>query len=245
MNRTLKIFLSCASGAGIGAFVALQLNQYLWWIGMLVGGLVGYFSYEFKAVLQAIPKAYKRAKGLMPDKEFILSVVYLILFFVSWIFPLLALATFWPRIYARAHFFPILTLAWLTSMTFSLAYVSFTIVSLSKSKKYDKMSERGKALFYFGNPVSFAFYLLLKEIFQCIIRIPNFLCFMGRFIKQAFLLIHSDIRLLCGIDAAIGAGVGYFAGNAIVGAVAGGIFGVINYKIISQKILKLHFKTNH
>lgn len=34
-------------------------------------------------------------------------------------------------------------------------------------------------------------------------------------------LIHSEIRLLCGIDAAIGAAAGYYFHNGIVGAMIG------------------------
>jgi hypothetical protein len=57
MDRTLKIFVSCAFGAGIGTLVALEMHTYLWWIGLLVGGFTGYLSYEFKAVVYAIPRA--------------------------------------------------------------------------------------------------------------------------------------------------------------------------------------------
>ncbi|MBU2263363.1 hypothetical protein KJ750_01765, partial [Patescibacteria group bacterium] len=69
MERTLKIFLSCALGAGIGALTALQLNQYFWWIGMLFGGFIGYLSYEIKQVLAAIPLAWQKASRWRPDKK--------------------------------------------------------------------------------------------------------------------------------------------------------------------------------
>lgn len=60
-----------------------------------------------------------------------------------------------------------------------------------------------------------------------------------RLCKKIFFLIHDDVRLLCFTDSMLGACVGYFAGSAIIGAVAGAIFGVINYQIVSLRLLKL------
>jgi len=54
-----------------------------------------------------------------------------------------------------------------------------------------------------------------------------------------FIIIHSEIRLLCGVDAVIGAAAGYFTGSAIIGALAGGLIGVINYEIVSRRVLHL------
>jgi len=58
MERTLKIFISCALGAGIGTLVALELNHYFWWLGLLAGGLVGYLSYEFKMIVSATRQSW-------------------------------------------------------------------------------------------------------------------------------------------------------------------------------------------
>jgi len=41
------------------------------------------------------------------------------------------------------------------------------------------------------------------------------------------------------VDAMLGTVVGYFYGNALIGALAGGIFGVINFEIVSKRLLKL------
>lgn len=62
--------------------------------------------------------------------------------------------------------------------------------------------------------------------------------FLKRFCWELFLRIHSEIRLLCGIDAMIGTTIGYFAGSAIIGALVGGLFGVLNYAIITELYLK-------
>ncbi len=62
----------------------------------------------------------------------------------------------------------------------------------------------------------------------------------GRLVKTVFILIHSNERLLCMVDAAIGVAVFHFTGNNIfLGMLAGGALGVINYEIISVRLLKL------
>ena len=62
--------------------------------------------------------------------------------------------------------------------------------------------------------------------------------FLKRFCWELLLCIHSEMRLLCGIDAMIGTAIGYFAGSVIVGALAGGLFGVFNYAVITELCLK-------
>ena len=60
-----------------------------------------------------------------------------------------------------------------------------------------------------------------------------------RFLRTLFVLIHSEIRLLCACDAAIGAAAGYFYGNPLIGGVVGGIFGVLNYEVVSKRLLRI------
>lgn len=60
------------------------------------------------------------------------------------------------------------------------------------------------------------------------------------FARTVFIAIHSSERLLCMVDAAIGVAVFHFTGNNIfLGMLAGGILGVINYEIVSVRLLKL------
>ncbi len=62
---------------------------------------------------------------------------------------------------------------------------------------------------------------------------------VGLIIAEVFRLIHSELRLLCAVDAGIGAAIGYFTGNPLIGAVAGGLLGVVNYEIITIRVMKL------
>jgi hypothetical protein len=51
--------------------------------------------------------------------------------------------------------------------------------------------------------------------------------------------VHSDMRLLCMVDSALGAASGYYFGSAILGGVVGMILGLVNYEIVSIRWLKL------
>lgn len=62
---------------------------------------------------------------------------------------------------------------------------------------------------------------------------------LAQFVAKAFVHIHSSRRTLCFIDAALGAGIGYTFGSALIGTVAGVILGVINYELVTVRWLKL------
>lgn len=64
--------------------------------------------------------------------------------------------------------------------------------------------------------------------------------FLRRFTWQLFIRIHSQERLICGVDALLGAAVGYLAGSALVGALVGGVLGVINYELVTRRWLIPH-----
>ena len=71
-----------------------------------------------------------------------------------------------------------------------------------------------------------------------------------------FKLIHSEKRLLCGIDAGLGTTVAYFLSLnfvplttatfiffVICGGILGAGFGIINYELVSKRIFKFHLET--
>jgi len=66
---------------------------------------------------------------------------------------------------------------------------------------------------------------------------------IGMWAKETFIYIHSEMRVLCFVSAALGACVGYFLGSATIGAIAGCVFGIVNYEIVSKRILGV-VKTN-
>lgn len=52
-----KHIRGCSTGGAIGVGVALMISPALWWLGILAGFIAGYFAYEFKDVIRALPKA--------------------------------------------------------------------------------------------------------------------------------------------------------------------------------------------
>lgn len=81
MDRSLRIGLvNAVIWATIGTFVALEMNAYLWWVGLLVGGIGGYLTYEWRTVVWAIPHAWQRATSWRPNREYWQMVWYIALF---------------------------------------------------------------------------------------------------------------------------------------------------------------------
>ncbi len=256
MNKSLKIFIACFLGAGIGTLTALQLNGYFWWVGLLVGALVGYFSYEFKKVKEAAPKAWNTAKGWKPNKKWwrdfgsiILPVASIsstcIIGFLAFFAPLIALSE---------EASPMQSLKY-SILAFSLMTFATMLIGILVEMLMDEKVRKKDSLFFKEyNPFRVYLWLLpkyivlgliwlIRQVFHVTIHTPGFIwkviVTFARFIKTLFIMIHSEIRLLCGIDAAIGAAIGFFAGSVIIGAVSGGLFGLLNYEILSKRILHL------
>ncbi|MFA5188110.1 MAG: hypothetical protein WC460_01965 [Patescibacteria group bacterium] len=239
MNRTLKVVFACAFGAGIGAMIALQIGGYLWWIGTIVGAMVGYISFEFKAVISAPGLAWRKTIAYKIDRQKISK--YLKKAF--WIALLLgdvaaygfAVAFAVPLLKTCAHFPLVATYPHATCLILPIPSIIWSVILGSHLAQGNE--ELGlKYTFIFFNP-----------LYIIIFSLPAFLWFTALcmygiifpFCKTLFLQIHSDERLLCFFDAGIGAGIGYFAGHALIGAIAGGILGVLNYEVVSKILLKL------
>lgn len=256
-HRSLKVFIACFLGGCIGSVVALEVSKYLWWVGLLVGAAVGYLSYEFKEVVRAIPLAWHRVMHWHPDRKFwknfgyfffrICSVYATFLFgFFILMYSIVAMshADKKEMVYLFVNMFV------LTSLTLSAA----TALAIGWSTRLEEEVQRNrrelKTLLYKANPIIVYLYYVPKYtaigIWFVVCCIPYFFVSIGRgfaklglFVWTVFKLIHSDIRLLCAVDAAIGVCVGFFLGSAIFGGLAGGLWGVLNFEILSKRVLKL------
>ena len=60
-NKALLVALACAIGSGIGTMLALNYHT-IWYVGLLVGGIIGYLVYDIKEVAIATPKAWEFAR---------------------------------------------------------------------------------------------------------------------------------------------------------------------------------------
>jgi len=247
MSKTMKVFLACFLGGFIGTIVALQLHAF-WWLGLLIGSFVGYLTYEAKQVVCAIKQSWKTVIGIriISRKQW---KKFTRMLYDSAKLILVACSIF-------ASFIVCILPVFLLKNPFGVALSLGLCIILSIARIIDVTRDKDDPLTtcLHLNPIYLYLWLtpkyliigivwLLKLIFHVIPRTPKFLAkttkIIGRFIKTVFILIHSDELLLCGIDAAIGTVIGFITGNAVVGGLAGGVFGVLNFEIISKRILHL------
>jgi hypothetical protein len=95
-------------------------------------------------------------------------------------------------------------------------------------------------LIMYTNPMSVVFWIcygivvfgIWKGVPACARFLWNGARLLSRFAVRVFVLTHSDIRLLCAIDAAIGAYIGYRFGNPIAGSIIGGLWGLANFYLV-------------
>ncbi|MFA5127878.1 MAG: hypothetical protein WC457_02635 [Patescibacteria group bacterium] len=239
MKTSVKVFVACLIGAGIGSLVALDISHAFWWVGLAVGGLAGYLSYEVRAVGRAMATAWKsfgwstfrsikiRAR-LWRLLGFLMAVVWFALPVVSYYWKFTGLVVLITSLLCICG--ALYTLAWFTLPFYVLSnYYSWHDECDEYNDSYD-CSRR--LVLTWSLPAIIYHFLRVTTRVVCLAPKSIF-----RFVRFVFLQIHSDIRLLCGVDSLLGAMTGYMIGSVIVGAVAGGILGVLNYVVVSKKIL--------
>jgi hypothetical protein len=250
---TAKVFIACALGGFVGTMVALQFATHFWWLGLIVGGLVGYLSYEFREVLAALREAWILTTSWRPDlRGFLRRCAENIGYAAKQ-----ALGT----ALLVSNYFPLFTLIMLFSagkqFLFQNAFllggiyvgcmIFFGIMGflagldeLGDGRNRDLLFSEGLRF----NPFATWFYHIPRAILRALWNtgwgIVHGSIWTVRFVRTFFLLVHSDFRLLCGVDAALGCAVGYFFGNALVGGLAGGVIGLINFEIVSKRILHIN-----
>lgn len=266
MNTEKRIALACFIGAVIGALLALQFNHYFWWAGILLGGVTGYLSYEFKVVMLAVKSVSGIVWREMTQQEYNIPaipfdkiktvgklVALMILVLASFCFVLvlaLLVVASWAIVILFLNLFPEdpgvlsktgFTLACLLPGLALVSYVCqvFHEERPDPSHVNSAMIKLAIKAFICLNGVAFLCFVIPRGLLWLIRRIPLAVNFLIWVVKRTLILIHSEIRLLCMTDAMLGAFVGYFCGNALVGGVVGAVLGVVNYKLVSVRWLKL------
>lgn len=234
-ETSFKIAGACAFGGLTGALVALSVWPAFWWAGLIVGGLVGYLSYQPKEVPAAFAGAYRKVYGFSKERELFRHALTSIFYgFASalaasniLIMPV-GLYIFGAADEALTSFAAFSVFILFSLPTSAILAFAFEAMFRPEDRVIAKINV---ILLKYANPPALYGYWL-----------PIWLWWFAKklspFIKYAFILIHSEIRLLCGLGAALGAAVGYFAGNALVGALAGGIIGFLNFEIVSKRLLR-------
>ncbi len=258
MSKSWKVFLATAIGALIGGIVGESVISWLWWVGMIVGGFVGHFVYDWKRVVSAAGNAWRAAWRELPKRtRSILSwrphpgvwrtmVFFAVVgvWFTAWIITGMAgtgclahsITGNNPDMEVGVVFFTVLTaLVWVCIGILSV------VVFFEKDQVSPKVLNDAMRSALVLMPFVIIPWLLYHAIFQAIRAVPVTLCFIKTFTVKLFLGIHSEERLICGVDAALGALIVHLAGGSllalVIGTIAGGLIGVVNYEIITLRWL--------
>jgi len=129
-------------------------------------------------------------------------------------------------------------LCWLVGVIPAAIEMASITMPRDRSERLNDLEEARKELLLY-NPIRVYGYLVPKGIWWTAVRLPSGVKAAGRFVWLVFCEVHSDVRLLCGLDAAIGAACGYFAGSVLIGLISGGVMGLVNFEVVSKRVLKL------
>jgi hypothetical protein len=245
-----KVMGACGLGGVVGSAVALQFGIY-WPLGLLIGAAVGYVTFEFRTLASGIARAWREVIGWSR------------LFHKTrrqWTFLLLGISAISTLVAYVIFPLTLLSGSLGTAMEYSLLMAGIGnsfVLAFFFGMDPDIDDESYTDAVYFLrrlNPVVFPFWAIFWWVYGlCIFayrRIPTFVRSLwkatkrfGRFIARAFVYVHSDLRLLCAIDSAIGAYIGLRSGNPLIGGIAGACFGGFNYWVVSVRWLKLTPRT--
>ena len=241
MNHALKIFTACAIGAMLGAMVAIDVHPTLWWLGLIVGFGTGYLSYEIREVVFATRTAWRLTTEWRPNREWWriwFRIVLAGLNFSGIIFiPFVLLSATCYLLDKSSRDFVYMVIGFGIIAMFP-AITTTGMTFLETLENLVSIRECGRLFLFCPNCFALYFRIVPARLAAFASQAPEGLKLLRRFGWNFLILIHSEIRLLCGIDAAIGAGVGYYYRSVLFGMLFGGLFGVLNYKIMSKRVLK-------
>lgn len=252
-----KVFLAVALGIGLGIFVGRTLGgTFAWMLGAVLGGASAYVLFAPIAALRALPAAYRAARGKWPNAE-----QWELLRWTLWsgLAPFttaipLAFAIRWSKENMQhnslsGELFVVGTLAVAFACLFGIcAVTSARIPGALRTRSFygytgryfDEMAQRRFVATHTLLPVLLFWHLPRFLGWIAFAAVPEIVGFSLRLAKQWFILVHSDLRTICLMDAFLFAGIGTLAGGPILAwMVGGGAFGVLNYRIVSLRILKL------
>jgi hypothetical protein len=262
MNTDKSIGIACFTGAVLGAFLALQLN-YFWWVGILIGGAVGYVLFRFKEAIEAARRAWRSlpdAKaataaartGIWNFVRLAGAVVGILCFAASIIIIMVGVAMSlvvgtemsarWEGPVMAAGDLGIPPTYWWVSAVVVMLAALLLLACVLKTRDR-KAACRAIVNCILLTPLVLPFTLayaigsaILPRAGKAFVRSCELCLALGR---RIFILVHSEIRLLCMTDAMIGAAAGYYFGNALIGGIIGALCGLVNYRLVSVKWLKL------
>ncbi len=261
--NAIKTGFALLLGGFIGTIIALQLQTNFWWVGMIAGGFVGYMTYQVKEVVAAFKAAWRAGINWQPNWVEWNNYWSLAKWTVSaacatsvtmWI-TLIAVAEFIDHLEGKEGMLPSVEVLLFLMSAFLGFATFFGLLFALTDKEHEKQNliKNSRFALAYLNPVSvclelialllFTTYFSVVGIGWLIIQSPAGARITGSFISQFFRLIHSDMRILIGCYCALGTGIGYFTGNAIIGGIAsvaiGGVIGAVTAQLRKPALVKV------
>lgn len=241
-----------------------ESGSYLWVIGALIGGIAAYVTIDFRHFCAGVVHSYHRTIAWRPDplwwKALVAMAGGIVTIYCSAVgvygaviayfsdAPMsVAIGTLWAMLAASVFG---VGLSWLMTSVSSSSQVRN---ATDREQQLRNIVDIGWQFILNGNPIAAAL-AALRGLKWIAVRTPSAIAravpatingvrrmwhTVAQFVVGVFIYVHSQRRMICFVDATIGAAIGYSFGSAIIGAIAGAILGVINYEIVSVRLLRL------
>ena len=238
----MQRFLMACALSFIGSLVSLEMGAY-WWVGLIGGFVAGYIGYDAHCAAGVISLAFTETckKVHMPSVHITKGRAKLMFygFGAGASMMMTALIIFLGGASLTEKINPFLCV----SFYYLVAIPSLIcgLICMLPSKAGDL--EHASKIIKTAHPIPFFCWTLPRYIIWVIARIPSAMAigyrFCSAFICTTFKYVHSNARLLFGIDVAIGVAVGHYTGSALIGGLAGGAWWLLDWHLISVKVMGL------
>lgn len=271
MEKTsFRVAIACLAGGVLGSLAGIEFaDRYHFasgialFMGMLMGALVGYMTYHPERIWDGLVHAWEATLGrdvstpvvdkfneLWADRREILKNAG-----VSFGYLALLLGSLYITVILSGYTMDVLDPGWGEKYhqlaEWSLLWPGFpltlgTLMGFMMAVVGDDPPMPTKERLLWSQAPLIGFLLP----FALIGGLMRLLCLKKfAYIRTFFRFIHSEIRTLCAFDSALGAAIGFYAGSWIVGGLAGLVFGLLSYELVSKRWLKLipaptHVQTN-
>ena len=262
VETRIRMAVAIASGAGLGSLIARglfhsSLFHFFWWIGLLIGGLMGYVICEHHKVIPALKEAWAKATDWKPDwalwkglailyKNCLRAAIIIAIFAV-----LLYQLTGGHAVQTMFNLQVATLLTWisvylLTSVIIFLLTICDDAGRNNITWAVKRNRESMKFLFpskvFISYPVHIiklalkALVFLLGLLLDLILALPKIATTLFYFSIYFLLIIYTKEAVICAFFAFLGAAIGFFAHNTILGMAMGVMFGLTTYEIYKRRI---------
>jgi hypothetical protein len=248
-TKSLQVFVAVAIGVFLGLLGAWKLMEQLgpaWWllaypVGVIGGGSTAYVFYDPRGVVRGIivafrktwhdvtaPEVWRRIRLLSLPLFYALMGVYLV---TLWTMPFLLFLVLvddkkGPPVIGWLVFQQVFCLfACYIVVLFTAGFTYENLKTQNEQEVLRKLHEGTTHLFKYLNPFVVLFWWVPKGI----------VLFLPRFLRNLFIAIHSEARLICFLDAALFVAGSFCFHNsmlvALTAGLVGGCFGAAHYKV--------------